>query len=1121
MLTILTDNFASDAAAERIVKAVSEKKKCILLVPEQETLSTEARYAALLPPDAPLYFEASNFSRLANRVFREKGGICYRYADADADIALMWKTLDAISPSLTVQTKISAGRIRELLAMRAELAASGVGEKALRLIAPMLEKEERLQNKLNDLSETLKIFEGERKTHFGDTVDDLSSLAALLKDSDLFQKGKLFADTLFFIDSFSDFTVPELRVLDVLIRKADVTVCLTLPKNAESYLCYEQTAATARTLLEMADGIQVNQEEAKEYPLTADMQVAREFLFRTDRRLPEKYKPEGSLSLVRGEDPSDAARYVAARIAEEVAKGARYVDFAIVAADSSKYEGILDVALEEQNIPFFLSVPTDLLRFPLVKILPMVLDVIIGGYKREDVLTYLNSGAAAISDEDADRFALYAEFWQLRGKHFKDASPFTLSPRGHTALSDRDREALLRLNATKESLLAPVWQLDAAMKKAATVTERTTALYQYLCHISFSERVKEEAKKSADTAMAKSISRLPAVLYRLFDLLHNLMGETEISLPHFSELFSLLLSSTPLGKLPATADAVTIGNAETLRLHRPRTVFLFGVNEGELPGTSVAKNGFDESERHMLLRAAEHSLQEQKDLGISERQLLLNLKKLSLGNDPVTRASRASFCFLRALTAASEKAMLISFAKSAAGDALRPSAPFSRLEKIFGEAITPCQEIWNKKAATDHLHRLADTPEGAALADLLSQDPVLCRYADMGKEKICDSDCIVSRETASTVFPRDLYTTQSRLDAFGNCPFSYYSRYILGFDPKTNADIGATDIGNMVHGLLEKVFSRLGEGKTIRNVSREELLEALDKVCHAYLKENFAKEVLASPKIHRIFLRLRRAASLLLEDLHTEFANSDFLPVFFELPIGKDGGPDVLAFANEEGEVRLSGTIDRVDIYQEKNDDKAEGEKGNVYFRVIDYKTGNKTFSVKNIQKGRDLQMFLYLCSLWKSKDEAFREKLGVKKGQELIPAGMLYTKAAVTGIQVSSFTEDEKAATLAKKEFTRSGLLLQDEKILRAMDHSLGGHFFPIKVKETKKKGYEIQWDEHFATLSRMGELLGEMESAVLSLVSHMRAGHAAAKPADKKDAGFVVCDSCSYKPFCRKESE
>ena len=61
---------------EMICDDVLHGVSALLLVPEQETVAAERRMLDILPPSAQLSFEVTNFTRLANRVFRTCGGRC-------------------------------------------------------------------------------------------------------------------------------------------------------------------------------------------------------------------------------------------------------------------------------------------------------------------------------------------------------------------------------------------------------------------------------------------------------------------------------------------------------------------------------------------------------------------------------------------------------------------------------------------------------------------------------------------------------------------------------------------------------------------------------------------------------------------------------------------------------------------------------------------------------------------------------------------------------------------------------------------------------------------------------------------------------------------------------------
>ena len=85
----------------RLLADVRSGRRAFLIVPEQQTVDVERTIAGQLPPSAQLYIEALNFSRLANRVFRERGGLVYNYADKSRKQLFMWRAIRECSPFLT------------------------------------------------------------------------------------------------------------------------------------------------------------------------------------------------------------------------------------------------------------------------------------------------------------------------------------------------------------------------------------------------------------------------------------------------------------------------------------------------------------------------------------------------------------------------------------------------------------------------------------------------------------------------------------------------------------------------------------------------------------------------------------------------------------------------------------------------------------------------------------------------------------------------------------------------------------------------------------------------------------------------------------------------------------
>ena len=200
------------------------------------------------------------------------------------------------------------------------------------------------------------------------------------------------------------------------------------------------------------------------------------------------------------------------------------------------------------------------------------------------------------------------------------------------------------------------------------------------------------------------------------------------------------------------------------------------------------------------------------------------------------------------------------------------------------------------------------------------------------------------------------------------------------------------------------------------------------------------------------------------------------------------------------------GQIDRIDTYRHSD--------GRLYLRVVDYKTGAKTFSVEDVKKGKNLQMLLYLFSLWRSKNTDFSALLGLKEGETVMPAGISYMLASVKDVPLDAPKSVEEVKGAAKDKLQRSGLTLADEEIVKALDKFLSGHYLPVK----KDKNGEIAWDKSFASLEEMGALFDEMQAVVSEIGGNMRKGKACAEPSEEPLGRGTVCDSCAFKPICRR---
>lgn len=93
------------------------------------------------------------------------------------------------------------------------------------------------------------------------------------------------------------------------------------------------------------------------------------------------------------------------------------------------------------------------------------------------------------------------------------------------------------------------------------------------------------------------------------------------------------------------------------------------------------------------------------------------------------------------------------------------------------------------------------------------------------------------------------------------------------------------------------------------------------------------------------------------------------------------------------------------------------------------------------IEKGQEMQMLLYLFAIWKNKDPAFLEQLGAQ-GREIVPAGAQYYIAKATSLKLDNPLEGGAVYEQAKEKIARRGIVLKDDEILLAMDHTGTGRY-------------------------------------------------------------------------------
>jgi len=1076
-----------DTLTERIKATLEEKKRAILIVPEQATLAFERDMSRALPSSAPLYFDVTNFTRFANTVERALGGLSAQPSDRARRALVMWDTVAELAPALTVlapKAGISASLVNRAISAVNEMDSLGIDAGALADAEAKARKTNaRLADKLSDLSLIIPLYRSLLLERYGDTGDELYKLRALLDSHPEYELPQNV-----FIYGFTSFTEAQYGIISCLMKRCSLTVALDIPRaDADAFEYTEPRAAKAR-LISLANRMEEQishirlSEGERANPLLGELIS---YLWHPNCKIDNdclQYKD--TVRIFEAKDPYEECDHLAADIKRRISLGARYSDIAIVARNTDTYIGILDNALIKCGIPHFISKPKDIASFDAVKLIYSALETVAHGFERESLITYMKCGLLGLDRGACDDFELYCETWQIDRHRFTNGA-FTMCPDGYTTRPDKDAQKRLKaINETKDTLIAPLLLLKEELDGAKTVKDHAIALVKFITGLRIEEKIEKKTltlSALSEKEAAEEEGEILKLIYSSLDILVSSAADSSADIESFKSRLELVLSEAALGRIPSYLDEVLIGDANMLRSDSRRHVYLIGCNQGEFPGIPSDASYFTDRDRTAL-----------SGIGIETEK------------SSEYEYARELFYFTRALSGATESATLFYTLESFSFSEARRSEPIERIIALTDKAISPIKisslplkdRIYSPDTALELCKETGSEKLLSALLELGYADEL----ARCG-ESITNEALALDAATPEAVYPSDIYLSQTRIDKFIDCPLSYFLSYTLKLSEWEPASFDARHIGSFIHSIFEAYFKEKHElekaGGDTKEIDKEKIVRRAAEEYTSSLGTNAS----GGARLESIIDRLTKSALLVLDTLIEELAEAKYKPRFFELPIkdNKEGYPSASEFRTKDGRcVKLTGAIDRVDIY--------EREDG-IYVRVVDYKTGTKEFSPKDLDKGRNLQMFLYLKAIVESRDEKFLELLGARDTKPLIPAGVIYVKTDFSDLKVSHQNFDGWFQAFAEAQ-KREGMLLDDKDSIAAM-----GSYAPVKFT---KAGTPTKYTEDkLYTMSGWDELMKKVTDAVTRVATDMTHGIIEAKPMVTKNAS--PCEYCKFKPICR----
>lgn len=1069
-------------------------KQFFVIVPEQFTMQTQKDLVLMHPRHGIMNIDVLSFERLAHRVFDEVGGEHRKILEDTGKNLILRRLAEEKKDELTLLggNLKKLGYISEVKSLLSEFGQYRVFPADLERMMEENRQNPQLYYKLKDMKVICQGFQEYMENAYL-TAEELLGALEKAVDHSASVRGSIMV-----LDGYTGFTPVQLSLLGKLLQLTEeMYVTLTLDGREKpfvmdaEYQLFHMTKKTIFSLGKLADQMKVEMRTpvilkdagACRYREAPGLAFLESHIFRHEREVWEDNTEE--IKLFAAGTPGAEAERVGRRMQALVRdEGLRYRDMAVVTGNLEVYGPLMEQIFAKYEIPGFIDRKRDVLKNPFVEFLRALLFAVDEDFSYEAMFRLLRSGMLKVDMRETDTLENYVIARGIRG--------FSGWVREWKYLPKKMEEEELRaLNILRMKVMEGLAELrDELKRKDADAESMTRALYTYLTGLHIQEQLKEYEvwfEQTGDHYMAREYAQIYGMVMELLDKLVMLLGSCRMKVTEYAELLDAGLSEMKVGLIPEGTDQVVVGDMERSRLKDIKVLFFVGVNEGSVPKDKSRAGILSELDREVLAG-------QQVELAPTSRQETYIQK----------------FYIYLNLTKPSRKLYLSWSLTDTEGGNLRPSYVISQICQLFPGIPVESQgeESLLDRLVTPggNIRELTEALQAAQEQKADRQQLALIQWYDSQEqwkkklEELMDAVCFVRREdhigkaVARALYGTILEGSVTRLEQFAACSYAHFLQYGLQLQEREICGLQVVDMGNVFHSAL-KYFSDLVEAGEygwfhVPDEKREQWMEeALNRAMEDYGERIYsgrAKDAYTMERVRRIgqrtawaVLRQIRKGAFIPELTEVSFKNLEQLQ-------------SVSMLLSENERMRLRGRIDRIDVCR---------QDGQIYVRVIDYKSGNTRFDLTSIYYGLQLQLVVYMNAAM----ELERRK---QKG-EVHPAGMFYYHIEDP---LLDYEEETEPGRRMLKELALGGLVNSDREVVMLQDREMttASEILPVKLR----KDGEFSAVSSVASEEQMMKLSGHVQKKLFEYGERILDGDIGLNPYELGDED--ACRFCSYHSVC-----
>ena len=1049
------------------------ERNYIVLVPEQFTMQTQKDLVMMHERKGIMNIDVLSFARLAYRVFEETGGGGLPVLDDEGKNLILRKIAGDYESELKMLGghMKKQGYISEVKSVISEFTQYDIGEDEIERVMESAGESSRLYYKLADIRLLYRGFTDYLQEKYITKEELLDVLSCEVEKSERLKNSTVV------LDGFTGFTPVQDRLLGELMRHCrEVIVTVTMDRRGNPYVYehpYQLFALSKQmvtSLLQIAKQNKIPVEESVELyghvPWRFKEQEALAFLekhlFRYGAGAYEKEQEQVKLHLAK--NPREEAYAVAEQVRRMMREdGYRLRDIGVIVSDMDVYADHLKQAFIKYDIPFFMDHKRSILLNSFVEYIRSVLHMAEQSFSYESVFRFLRTNLAGFTYEEIDELENYVIGLGIKGyKHWQE--------KWTRKLKGMAQEDLDKMNHYRRQLVEKVDGLIYVLRqRRKTVADITRAIYEFMVQENLQVRLAEQEelfKAKGELALAREYAQIYRIVIELFDKFVELLGDEQVSLSEYCKLLDAGLEEARVGVIPPEVDQVVIGDMQRTRLKDIKALLFAGANDVYLPGALLRTGLLSELDREKFAR-----------------------EKLTLSAGGKEKAYVQKFYLYLNLTKPSEKLDIYYSKVSADGKSVRPSYLIQELQKLFPKLKVRDEERYLKeqeltenigfdRMIREFVQKRHET-DGAwcELYNWYKKNPKwqekVERFLEAGYyRKPLDA---LTEEAAKRLYGEEFETSITRMERFAVCAFSHFLTYGLGLREREEYDFQAADLGNVCHRALErfsyKVEREAGDWLKLTEEKRKQYVEESVEEAIA----DYGNSILySSSRNAYLIVRMKRMLEKTVWALTKQLAAGDFKPSAYEM-----------RFAN--------GKIDRVDTCE-------DGDC--IYVKVIDYKTGSKSFDVTALYHGFQLQLMVYMDAALQMEQKKHPEK-------EILPAGVFYYRIQDPLIDRPKEGEEQESIL---KELKPDGMISLEKEVLGHLDHCMVGESSVIPVKYNKngslsKSSKAASAQDFYLMMKYAVNKVEEIRQKILS-------GDVKVNP--YRRGTETSCDYCSYRQIC-----